>query len=93
MPASLDAEGHGSNFSLQVATSMLQNNGNQEREKERQRNHQQLIDVIVTLREEVRKLHAMPLEASQSREQLLLVSLAWLYYVGARNSKHDSRKS
>jgi hypothetical protein len=41
-----------------------------------------LIDMIAKLRE-VRKLHSIPLEASQSREQLLPVSLAWLYCVDA----------
>jgi hypothetical protein len=60
---------------------MVQHGENQEREKERQRNHQQLVDVIAKLREEVRKLHSIPLEASRSPEQLLPVSLAWLYFV------------
>ncbi len=62
---------------------MVQNSESQEREKERQRNHQQLVDVIAKLREEVRKLHSIPLEASRSPEQLLPVSLAWLYCVDA----------
>jgi hypothetical protein len=62
---------------------MVQSSENQERRKEQQRNHLQLMDVIAKLREEVRKLHTIPLEASQSREQLLLVSLAWLYCVDA----------
>jgi hypothetical protein len=58
---------------------MVQNSESPKREKERQRNHQQLVEVIATLREEVRKLHTMPLEASQLPEQLLPVSLAWLH--------------
>jgi hypothetical protein len=62
---------------------MVQNSESQEREKEQQRNHLQLMDTIAKLREEVRKLHTIPLEASQSREQLLLVSLVWLYCVDA----------
>jgi hypothetical protein len=41
-----------------------------------------LIDLIAKLRE-VRKLHSIPLKASQSREQLLPVSLARLYCVDA----------
>jgi hypothetical protein len=72
---------------------MVQNSESQKREKERQLNHQQLIDMIAILREEVRRLHSIPSEASQSHEQLLPVSLAWLYCVDARNSKHGSRKS
>ena len=55
---------------------MVQINESQERERERQRNHQQLTEVIATLREEVRKLHTTPLEESQSPDQLLPVSLA-----------------
>jgi hypothetical protein len=62
---------------------MVQNSESQERERERQRNHQELINMIAILREETRKLHSTPLEASQSREQLLPVSLAWLYCVDA----------
>jgi len=62
---------------------MLQNSESQEREKERQRNYLQLFDMIAKLRDEVRKLHSIPLEASPSREQLLLVSLAWLYCLDA----------
>jgi hypothetical protein len=62
---------------------MAQKSEIQEREKERQRNHQELIDIITKLREETRKLHSIPLEASQSREQLLPVSLTWLYCVDA----------
>jgi hypothetical protein len=72
---------------------MMQDSESQEREKERQRNHRQLIDMIANLREEVRRLHSIPLEASRSHEQLLLVSLAWLYCVDAWNLKHGSRKS
>jgi len=41
-----------------------------------------LIDMIAKLRE-VRKLQSIPLEAPRSREQLLTVSLAWLYCVDA----------
>ena len=53
---------------------MVQNSENQERRKEQQHNHLQLMDVIAQLREEVRILHTTPLEASQSREHLLPVS-------------------
>jgi hypothetical protein len=62
---------------------MVQNSESQEREKERQLNHQQQIDMIAKLRDEVRKLHSVPSEASQSRKQVLQVSLAWLYCVDA----------
>ena len=62
---------------------MVQNSESQEREKERQRNHLQLMDTIAKLREEVRRLHTISLEVPQSREQLLPVSLAWLYCVDA----------
>lgn len=72
---------------------MEQKTESQEREKERQRNHQQLIDMIAKLLEEVRKLHSIPLEASQLREQLLPVSLTWFYCLNARNSRHGSHKS
>ena len=41
-----------------------------------------LIDMIAEVRE-VRKLHSVSSEASQSPEQLLLVSLVWLYHVDA----------
>jgi hypothetical protein len=60
---------------------MVQNSESQTREQERQLNHQQLIDMIAKLREEIRRLHSIPLEASQSREQLLPVSLVRLYCV------------
>ena len=56
---------------------MVQSSEIQERIKQ-QRNHQQLIDMVAKLREDVRKLHSIPLETSQSREQLLPVSLAWI---------------
>jgi hypothetical protein len=69
---------------------MVQSSESQEREKERQLNHLQLIDMIAKLRGEVRNLHSIPLEASQSRKQVLQVSLAWLYCVDAWNSKHSS---
>ena len=62
---------------------MVQNSESQEREKERQRNHLQLFDMIAKLREEVRMLHSIPLQVSQSHEQLLPVSLARLYCVDA----------
>ena len=62
---------------------MVQNSESQEREKERQRNHLQLLDMITKLQEEVRKLHSTPLEVSQSHEELLPVSLTWPYCVGA----------
>ena len=65
-------------------TSMVQNSESQEQEKERQRNHMQLIDMIAKLREEgERQLRSMPLGESQSRRQLLPVSLAWLNCVDA----------
>ncbi|KAF8496699.1 hypothetical protein F5888DRAFT_1832576 [Russula emetica] len=54
-----------------VASAIVQKSESQEREKERQRNYLALIDMIAKLREEVRKLHSIPLEASQSYEQLL----------------------
>ena len=60
----------------------MQNSESQEQEKERQRNHLQLIDMIANLREEgERQLRSMPLGVSQSRRQLLPVSLAWLNWV------------
>ena len=63
-------------------TSFMQNSESQEQEKERQRNHLQLIDMIANLREEgERQLRSMPLGVSQSRRQLLPVSLAWLNWV------------
>jgi hypothetical protein len=71
---------------------MVQNSESQEREKERQRNHLQLIDVIAKLREDIQKLHSILLEALPLREELP-VSLAWLYCMDAWNSKHGSRKS
>ena len=79
-------KGHSSVFfSLKVASFMVQNSESQEREKERQRNYLQLIDMIAKLREEIRKLHwhSIPLEALQSLEELLPVSLAWFYCVDA----------
>jgi hypothetical protein len=76
-------KGHNSSFFfLQVASSMVQNSESREREKERQRDHLQLIDLIAKLRQDVQKLHSMLLGALQSREQLP-VSLAWLYCVDA----------
>jgi hypothetical protein len=59
---------------------MVQNSESQTREQERQLNHQQQIDMIAKLRDEVRKLHSIPLE---SRKQLLQVSLTWLYCADA----------
>jgi len=53
-------------FFLQVASSMVQSSESQEREKERQCNHQQLIDMIAELREELRKLHSIPLQVVPS---------------------------
>jgi hypothetical protein len=76
-------KGHSSIFFLQVVSSMVQSSESQEQEKERQRNHLQLTDMIAKLRDEVRNLHSIPLEASQSRKQLLQVSLAWLYCTDA----------
>jgi hypothetical protein len=61
---------------------MMQNSESQEREKARQRNHLQLIDMIAKLREDVRKLHSIVLEALPSREQPP-VSLTWLFCVDA----------
>jgi hypothetical protein len=48
----------------------------------RQRGHQQLVDMIAVLLEEVRKIgqfktSEIPKEVPQLREQLLQVSLAW----------------
>ena len=53
---------------------MVQDRQSQEREKKRQRDHEQLVDMIAKFREVLRP--SIPLEASQSREQLLKVSLA-----------------
>ena len=61
---------------------MVQIIDSQEREKARERNHLQLIDMVAQLREDVRKLQSMLLEALPSREQTL-VSLAWLYCADA----------
>ena len=66
---------------LQVASSMVQNSENEKRRKEQQHNHMQLMDTIAQLREEVRRLRTIPSEVSQSHDQLLPVSLAWLYSV------------
>jgi len=55
----------------------MQNSENQEQKKEQQRSHRQLIDIIAQVLEEVRKLRFTPLEASQSHEQLLPVSLRY----------------
>ena len=62
---------------------MMQNSENQKQRKEQRRNHMQLMDTIAKLQEEVRRLRSVPLEASQPQEQLLPVSLVWLYYVDA----------
>ena len=64
---------------------MMQNKEIQGQQKVQQLNHQQLIDVIAALREEVRRLQPMSLEASQSPEKLLPVSLGWPFCVDARN--------
>ena len=66
---------------LQVASSMVQNSENERRRIEQRRNHMQLMDTIAQLREEVRRLRTIPSEVSQSHDQLLPVSLAWLYCV------------
>ena len=53
---------------------MVLNNARQVQQKVQQRD-QELIDVLAALREGVRKLQPMSLEASQSPEKLLPVSL------------------
>jgi hypothetical protein len=60
---------------------MLQNSENEKRRKEQQLYHMQLMDTIAQLREEVRRTRTTPSEVSQSHDQLLPVSLAWLYCV------------
>jgi hypothetical protein len=60
---------------------MLQNSENEKRRKEQQLYHMQLMDTIARLREEVRRTRTTPSEVSQSHDQLLPVSLAWLYCV------------
>jgi hypothetical protein len=63
---------------------MIKNSESQEQEMARQRNHQQLVDMIAALLEEVRKIGQFKIsEAPQLREQLLQVSLAWSYCVDA----------
>jgi hypothetical protein len=73
-------KGHSSiNFFLQVASNMVQNWENQERKKGQQRDHLELVDMIAKLRDEVRQLQSVLLgEGSQSRDQVLPVSLTWL---------------
>jgi hypothetical protein len=58
-------------FFFQVASNMVKGSESQERETARQRDHQQLFDMMVVLLEEVRKrAHLLTSEASQPREQL-----------------------
>ena len=68
-------------LSLQVASSMVQSSENERRRREQQHNHMELMDTIAQLREEVRRLRTIPSQVSQSHDQLLPVSLAWLYCV------------
>jgi hypothetical protein len=66
----------------QVALNMVKNSESQVREMARRRDHQQLFDMMAVLLEEVRKrAQLIASEASQPREQLLQVSLAWPYCV------------
>jgi len=62
---------------------MMQNSEIQEQRREQQRSHRQVFDIVVLILEEVRKQRFLPLKASQSHEQLLPVSLTWLYCVDA----------
>jgi len=63
-------------FFLQVALSMVKASESQEQEKARQRDHGQIFDMIAQILGAVRKMpQPIPLEASQSLEQLLPVSL------------------
>jgi hypothetical protein len=63
---------------------MVESGESQEREMARQHDHQQLFDMMVVLLEEVRKrAYLVTSEASQPREQLPQVSLAWLFCVDA----------
>jgi hypothetical protein len=56
---------------------MVKSSESQEREMARQRDHQQIFDMIAVLLEEVRnRAHLITAETSQPREQLLQVSLA-----------------
>jgi hypothetical protein len=62
---------------------MMKNSESQEREMARQRDHQQLFDMIAVLLEEVRiRGRSITSEAPQPRE-LAQVSLAWPYCVDA----------
>ena len=64
---------------------MVKGSESQEHEMGRQRDHQQLFDMIADLREEVLKRgRLITSEAPQSREPLLQVSLAWPHCVGAQ---------
>jgi hypothetical protein len=65
-----------------VALSMMKSSEGQEREIARQRDHQQLVDMIAALLEVVLKLGQFRTsEARQTREQLVQVSLTWPYRV------------
>lgn len=59
----------------QVALSMVKKSETQEREMARMRDHQQLIDMIADLREEVRQRRLITSEAPQPRETIPQVSL------------------
>jgi hypothetical protein len=67
----------------QVALFMVTNSENQEREMARQRDHQQLFDMVVVLLEVWRTGHSISSEAPQPREQFPQVSLTWPYRVDA----------
>lgn len=54
----------------QVALSMVKKSETQEREMARMRDHQQLIDMIADLREEVRQRRLITSEAPQPRETI-----------------------
>jgi hypothetical protein len=61
---------------------MMKSSEGQEREIARQRDHQQLVDMIAALLEVVLKLGQFRTsEARQTREQLVQVSLTWPYRV------------
>ena len=61
----------------QVALSMVKKSETQEREMARMRDHQQLIDMIADLREEVRQRRLITSEAPPPRETIPQVSLVW----------------
>ena len=67
----------------QVALSLIKNSESQEREMARQRGHQQLVDMIAVLLEEVRKIGQFKTSELPQLCELLQVSLAWSYCVDA----------